>query len=74
MASGDVLCVIPGPTHEYARRPAGVKWCFGCRKRLPHDDVCWGDPPEVMSYYDPQWFYECPGCKKDRTRFPESLW
>lgn len=59
--------MIPGPTKELKREPAGEKWCFGCRQRLPHDWVLWAD--EKPSYYDPQWFIECSRCKQDRTRF-----
>ena len=65
-----LLCIIPGPSHEYRRIPDGERWCFGCRKRLPHDDVLLGDPPEVMSWYDPVWVCQCSGCGRDRTEFP----
>lgn len=74
VASGDVLCLTPGPGHEYRRDPAGDRWCFGCRARLPHDDVLIGDPPEVMSYYEPVWVRRCSGCGRDRTQFPGTVW
>jgi hypothetical protein len=66
--SGELLCIIPGPTKELAREADGVRWCFGCRKHLVHDWVLYGD--EGPSYYDPEWICECSGCGKDRTDFP----
>lgn len=68
--SGEILCVIPGPRCEYLREPAGDRWCFGCRRRLPHDWILLGDPPEELSYYEPQWYRKCSRCGKDRTLFP----
>jgi hypothetical protein len=69
MASrGVVLCIIPGPTVEVKREPAGDLWCFGCRKRLPHEWVLMRDAEP--SYYDPTWHRECSRCHKDRTYFP----
>jgi hypothetical protein len=70
--SGELLCIIPGPTKELRRTPDGERWCFGCRKRLPHADVLYGD--ENPSYYDPIWVRECSGCGKDRTAFPTGGW
>ena len=70
--SGELLCIIPGPTKELARESAGVRWCFGCRKHLPHDDVCLAD--EGPSYYDPIWVRKCSRCGKDRTAFPGTDW
>ena len=63
-----VIHIIPGPTKEIHRRAIGEKWCFGCRKHLPHDMVTLVD--EEPSYYDPVGVYECSRCKKDRTLFP----
>ena len=65
-----LACVIPGASHEYARKPAGERWCFGCRKRLPHAWVFRGDPPEALSYYEPYWVLKCSRCVHDMTRFP----
>lgn len=55
-----------------ARRPAGVKWCFGCRAHLAHELVVLAD--EEPSYYDPIAVLECERCKKDRTTFPGREW
>lgn len=65
--SGELLCVIPGPREVLAEEDAGVRWCFGCRARLPHVWRLLGDP--FPSYYDPVWTCRCSRCGKDRTRF-----
>ena len=65
-----IVCIIPGASHEYARKPAGDKWCFNCRKRLPHDFVLMGDPPDVETYYESQWDTRCSQCHQDYTQFP----
>jgi hypothetical protein len=67
---GDILCLLPGPTKELKREPAGDLWCFGCRRHLPHDWVLFGD--EEPSYYDPVWVRHCSRCAKDLTAFPGS--
>jgi hypothetical protein len=54
---------------EIAREPEGDRWCFECRKRLPHDWVLMDDI-EQPSYYDPSWHRECSGCHRDHTYFP----
>jgi hypothetical protein len=66
--SGQVLCVIPGPTKVVRERPVGDKWCFGCRKRLPHTWQLLDY--EEPSYYEPVAVLRCLGCGQDRTRFP----
>ena len=45
----------------------GLRWCFGCRKRLPHIGEIWGD--SEPSYYEPVLVLKCSQCGKDRTRF-----
>ena len=67
------ICGV-GPKHVYRREPAGARWCFGCRKRLLHEDVLIGDPPEAMSYYEPTWSRICSSCGRDRTAFPGMSW
>lgn len=67
-----LACIITGPRILLAERPAGDRWCFGCRKRLPHTDRLMGDPPG--SYYDPVWIRACSRCGKDRTAFPGTGW
>jgi hypothetical protein len=65
--SGRLLCIIPGPTKELARRDIGERWCFGCRQRLPHVAILLCD--EEPSYYEPVWVWKCSRCHTDRTTF-----
>ena len=63
------LC--PGPSIVIKTEDAGERWCFQCRKRLPHTWVLLDDPPERQpSYYEPVWVCRCSGCGEDHTRFP----
>lgn len=64
----ELLCVIPGPDKVLRTEPDGDRWCFGCRKRLPHTWVLMGD--SQPSYYDPVWLRRCTVCGHDHTRFP----
>lgn len=68
-SDGSTVHVHVTPSHEIARDPAGDLWCFGCRKRLPHEWV-WTRPNDPMSYYGPSVRRECSGCKRDRSQFP----
>ena len=62
--------ICGGARFEMRREPAGDLWCFGCRKRLPHDWVLKGDTPgDEPSWYEPVWVRECSACRKDRTDF-----
>lgn len=63
------LHILRTPTEEIRRWLVGEKWCFGCRKRLPHEWVVHA-PLDPYSYYGPHGQYQCSVCKKDRTRFP----
>ncbi len=57
-------------TFQWKREPAGDLWCFGCRKRLPHDWVLRNDVPMgEPSWYEPMWGRECSACGLDRTGF-----
>jgi hypothetical protein len=58
-----------------AEKPAHPcsRWCFGCRKHLPHSLVLLGDVllgDEEPGWYDPVAVVRCSGCGQDRTRFP----
>jgi hypothetical protein len=68
----EILCIIPGPSHVYRTEPDDreTRWCFRCRKRLPHVWKLIGDPPDVVTYYENQWVIECSGCGEDHTYFP----
>jgi hypothetical protein len=65
---GDVVCMIPGPNVELARRPDRIRWCFACRQRTAHDIVVFGDAEP--SYYDPIAIRQCSRCGRDSTAFP----
>lgn len=55
----------PGDVVEVSRESVGVKWCFVCRKHLPHDYVVkdYSEP----NYYGPWGRYDCPQCHQDHT-------
>lgn len=61
--------VCRGPALREVRRvPDEVRWCFNCRKHLPHDWVVLdSDEP---SYYEPIGRRDCPSCHGDFTSFP----
>ena len=66
-----VVVICPGPSVVVAERDAGTKWCFRCRKHLPHKWQLLDDPPERQpSYYEPVPTYRCSGCGEDHTTFP----
>lgn len=56
-----------GPNKLIHVEPAGVKWCFGCRKHLLHVLEVWVDDPP--SYYEPTPVLCCSRCHRDRTWF-----
>jgi len=57
--------VCSSATELLRTEPAGDKWCFGCRKRLPHTWQMWGS--REPSYYEPTWTCICSRCHRDRT-------
>ena len=66
------LHITWGPTKVLRRESAGVRWCFGQRKRLEHERLLLDY--EEPSYYEPIWVIRCSGCGQDRTRFPGTEW
>jgi hypothetical protein len=53
--TGGLLCVIPGPSVVYRTEPdeRATRWCFTCRKHLPHTWVLLGDPlPRNVEFAD----------------------
>lgn len=59
--------ITRGPNVVLKTEPAGDRWCFAERKRLPHT---WSLLDyEGPSYYEPIWVIECSGCGQDRTHF-----
>lgn len=54
---------------EHHREPnAEHRWCFKCRKKLPHEKILM--VPVGPGYHGPHWRVECSGCGEDHTRFP----
>jgi hypothetical protein len=63
------LVICHGPEmREVRREPWETRWCFKCRKRLPHDSVVMA--PVELSYYGPRVKVECHGCGGDHVHFP----
>lgn len=60
------------PMREVSRKPAGVKWCFKCRKHLPHDWIVL--VTVEPSYYEPTARYDCPQCHEENVLFPGRVW
>ncbi len=52
-----------------AEEPDQVRWCFECRKYLPHT---WQLLDDIVqpSYYEATWRLHCAGCGLDHTYFP----
>jgi hypothetical protein len=66
---------MPGPSWVVATadddRP--TRWCFQCRKYLPHTWVLLDDPPERQpSWYEPICTINCSRCGEDHTVHPGS--
>ena len=63
---------ICGPSAwvELSRQRDQVRWCFACRQHTPHDLIVEGEPPEAMSYYEPNPRLDCSVCHEDHTDFP----
>lgn len=61
------VCTGP-PMREYSRTAWETRWCFQCRKRLPHEAIVM--VPTEPSYYGPHVEVECAGCGEDHVRFP----
>lgn len=55
-------------THKSIRKRHRKKFCFECRKKLPHMLTMAYDPNP--SYYEPIVYWKCSGCGKDNTLFP----
>lgn len=66
--TGKLLCIIPGPSKVLAEQPDGERWCFACRKRLPHTYQLLGDAEP--GWYEPIWVRTCSSCGGDHTTFP----
>lgn len=56
--------------HEHNRVPWEDRWCFKCRRRLPHDAVLFVADDGEDDWYGPQWEVQCHGCGGDFVHFP----
>ena len=66
---GDAIICTSGPTEERKLRKRNrMKWCFKCRKKLPH--MLTALVETKPTYYDPVVFWKCSGCGRDFTLFP----
>lgn len=63
------LHILRVPMIETSRKSERVRWCFKCRKRLPHELVV-KVPVDRESYYGPHATIECAGCHDDNADFP----
>lgn len=68
--NGFSLCYTP--MQEVRRESVGVKWCFKCRKHLPHDWIV--TATVEPSYYEPTGRYDCSGCHQEHILFPGRVW
>lgn len=69
----NLVHVCPGPSWvvSTADDDRETRWCFGCRKHLPHTWTLLDDPPERQpSYYEPVPVIQCSRCKRDCTVHP----
>lgn len=62
------ICRSSGETKPAPHRRKKRLWCFACRKRLLHTRMMFEPGPE--SYYEPNFWWQCPNCNEDHTTFP----
>lgn len=68
-----VIHITPGPSCEVAVASDDrlTRFCFKCRKYLPHSWALMDDPPERQpSYYDAVPVLRCARCRRDYADFP----
>lgn len=64
----EYICMRGPVEHQALRKRNKIKWCFNCRKRLPH--MLTATIEKEPSYYEPNVWWKCSGCGKDYTSFP----
>lgn len=69
---GGLTICQPNSWKVFHRKSAGVKWCFKCRRHLPHDWIIEGEGG--YSYYEPTGRYDCSGCHQEHVLFPGRVW
>lgn len=62
------ICFGPKTKEVPLRKRNRIKYCFRCRKKLPH--MLTASVPIEPSYYEPNVWWKCSGCGKDYTLFP----
>lgn len=70
MSAKPELHLNSGPQCVTATMPdhRATRWCFACRKHLPHTwSMLWDGPERQPSYYDPTPVLRCSGCGDDQT-------
>jgi hypothetical protein len=65
------LCRPGGTVRQIGKRRRRF-WCFKCRKRLLHQRMA--IIPERGSYYEPNFWWECPQCHEENVLFPGWSW
>lgn len=65
------ICAGPSTVLGTAPDDRATRWCFRCRKHLPHTWELMGD--RKPSYYDPQPVCRCSGCGEDHTDHPGNI-
>jgi hypothetical protein len=66
------VCRSDGETRPVPNRRKKRWWCFKCRRRLLHTRM--GFYPSGLSYYDPNFWWECPRCHEENVLFPGKVW
>lgn len=66
------VCRPSGETRAVAGRRKKRWWCFQCRKHLLHTFM--GFYPTGLSYYGPNFWWECPQCHEEHVLFPGREW
>jgi len=61
------ICRSGTTAEKPIRKRNRIKWCFRCRKHLPH--MLTMTYEIERSYYDPIIWWKCAGCSKDCTTF-----
>jgi RNase P subunit RPR2 len=62
------ICYGPKTKEVQLRKRHRMKFCFKCRKHLPH--MLTASVPIEPSYYEPNVWWKCQGCGHDYTTFP----
>ena len=77
-----MTCHQLGPDVHVCRTDADIRpvatvrrkrwWCFNCRRHALHTYM--GAYPVGLSYYGPNFWWECPHCREEHVLFPGREW